>query len=79
MPRFVAEAAAVSGFSGIICACVRFPGDNLIIFDPNWSPAMLGEPVSVTLDESAMRLRANFFINQGEVFITPHEIGDLLP
>lgn len=79
VPRFVAETAAACGFCGIICGCVRFPGENLIVFNPKWSPKMLGEPVSVTLDQSSMRLRDNFFINQGEVFITPHEIGDLLP
>ena len=39
---------------------------NLVVFDRNWCPKALGQPVSVKLDESAMRLRENFFWNKGE-------------
>ena len=69
--RFVAEAASASGFSGILCGSVRYPGENLVVFDASWRPKELGEPVSVTLDESAMRLREGFFWNQGEAFTVP--------
>lgn len=64
--RFVGEAASASDFTGILCGNVRYPGENLVVFDPNWSPKELGEPVSVKLDENDMRLRENFFWNQGE-------------
>ncbi len=69
--RFVAEAASASGFAGILCGSVRYPGENLVVFDPNWCPKKLGEPVSVTLVESAMNLREGFFWNQGEAFTIP--------
>jgi hypothetical protein len=69
--RFIAEAAITSGFVGILCLNVRYPGENLVMFDPNWNPKELGEPISVKLDESAIRLRENFFLNQGEAFIIP--------
>jgi hypothetical protein len=75
--RFVAEAAASCGFKGILCGCVRFPGENLIVFDPTWCPKELGEPVPLTLDEDVMRLRKNFYINQGEAFISPDEIDEI--
>lgn len=69
--RFVAEAASASGFAGILCTSVRFPGENLVVFDPTWRPTPLGEPISVTLDQSTMRLRDGYFLNQGEAFTIP--------
>lgn len=69
--RFIAEAASVSGFTGILCGSVRYPGENLVVFDPNWCPKELGESVSVALDKNAMRLREDFFWNQGEAFTIP--------
>jgi hypothetical protein len=63
---FVAEAANAFGFAGILCASVRYPAENLVVFDPNWCPKELGDPVEVKLDENAMRLRDSFFWNQGE-------------
>jgi hypothetical protein len=50
---------------------VRYPAENLVVFDPNWCPKELGEPVVVTLDENAMRLRESFFWNQGEALTIP--------
>lgn len=70
MSRFVAEIASASGFAGILCGSVRYPGENLIVFDPSWCPKNLGDPVSVTLDENAIRLRNDFFWNRGEAFTT---------
>lgn len=69
--RFVAEAAAAAGFTGILCQSVRYPGENLIAFDPAWSPKTLGEPQSVSLDSDALRLRENYFFNEGQALIIP--------
>lgn len=69
--RFVAEAATAAGFTGILCGSVRYPGENLVVFDPNWSPKPLGEPIEVALDENALRLRENFFSNQDETLTVP--------
>ncbi|MDB6065395.1 MAG: hypothetical protein JWR26_1603 [Pedosphaera sp.] len=69
--RFVAEATNAAGFEGILCGSVRYPGENLVVFDSNWSPKPIGDPVSVTLDEDAMRLRKNYFLNQGEGLAIP--------
>lgn len=62
--RFVAEAAIAAGFTGILCNSVRFPGQNLIVFDPKWIPTTVGEPVLVALDESALATRENYFFFQ---------------
>jgi hypothetical protein len=75
--RFVAEAASAEGFMGILCGSVRYPGENLIMFDPAWSPKPLGEPREVALDADALRLREDYFLNQGEAFIIP-DFPDLL-
>jgi hypothetical protein len=72
--RFVAEAASAAGFTGILCTSVRYPGENLVVFNPSWSPKFVGDPVLVTLDEDSMRLRKNYFFNQGEGLTIP-EIG----
>jgi len=69
--RFVAEAASAANLTGILCNSVRYPGDNLIVFDSYWSPKLVGDPVSVTLDEDALRLRQNYFFNQGEGLTIP--------
>ena len=67
--RFVAEAANAAGFTGILCASVRYPGENLVVFDSSWNPKTVGDPLLVTMDEASMSLRKNYFINQGEVLI----------
>jgi hypothetical protein len=69
--RFVAEAASAAGFTGILCGSVRYPGENLVVFDPNWSPKALGEPKAVALDADALRLREGYFWNQGEALTIP--------
>jgi len=74
--RFVAEAANAAGFTGILCASVRYPGENLVVFDSSWSPITVGDPVLVALDEDSMRLRKNYFLNQGEVLIL-HGLQDI--
>jgi hypothetical protein len=40
--RFVGEAASASGFSGILCGSARYPGENLVVFDPEWCPKPVG-------------------------------------
>lgn len=74
--RLVAEAASAAGFTGILCGSVRYPGENLVVFDPAWSPKPVGEPVEVALDEDALRLREGFFWNQGEALTIP-DFSDL--
>jgi hypothetical protein len=74
--RFVAEAANGAGFTGILCASVCYAGENLVVFDPNWSPNPVGEPVELTLDDDALRLREGLFWNQGEAFTIP-DLPDL--
>jgi hypothetical protein len=69
--RYVAEVANANGFAGILCRSARYPGENLTVFDSAWSPKSLGEPTFVALDESAIRIRENYFINQGEGMILP--------
>jgi hypothetical protein len=69
--RFVAEAASAVGFTGILCGSVRYPGENLVVFDSAWSPKPLGEPIEVTLDKDALRLREGYFWNQGEALTIP--------
>lgn len=71
LARFVAEAAGASGFAGILCGSVRYPGENLVVFDPNWCPKPLGEPVSVTLDENAKCLRESLVCYRGDVVTIP--------
>jgi hypothetical protein len=81
VPRFVAEAAEMAAFKGILCRSVRFPGDNLIVFDTNWTPKSVGTPRMVTLDAAALRLLDNYFLNQGEGLVlpdlpdVPHDLG----
>jgi|ERR1043165_1003683 hypothetical protein len=69
--RFVADTASRAGFRGILCGSVRYPGENLVVFDPSWCPKPVGEALLVKLDADAMRLRENFFWNQGEPIIVP--------
>lgn len=74
--RFVAEAASAAGFNGILCGCVRYPGENLVVFDPAWNPKPLGEPKQVRLDSDALHLREGHFWNQGEALTIP-DFSDL--
>jgi hypothetical protein len=74
--RFVAEAASAAGFTGILCGSVRYPGENLVVFDPAWTPKSLGEPREVALDADALRLREGYFWNQGEALTIP-DFSDL--
>ena len=76
--RFVGEAASAAGFTGILCGSVRYPGENLVVFDPAWNPKPLGEPLEVVLDKDALGLREGYFWNQGEALIFPAgRIGEL--
>ena len=68
VPRFIAEAAGAAGFNGIICQSVRFPGENLVIFDATWCPKAVGEPILVSLDENSLRTREGYIWNHGEGF-----------
>jgi len=69
--RYVAEAACAAGFRGLLCGSVRYPGENLVVFDSSWSPKPVGDPVLVKLDDDSMRLRKNYFFNQGEGLTIP--------
>ena len=67
--RFIAEAASAAGFTGILCGSVRYPGENLVVFDPTWSPRAVGESFEVILDEDALRMREGYFWHEGEALI----------
>jgi hypothetical protein len=69
--RFVAEAARHAGFKGILCGSTRYPGENLIVFDSNWAPKTICEPIHVTLDADGMKTVQNYIWNQGEGFVLP--------
>jgi hypothetical protein len=68
LTRFVAEAAKQAGFNGILYQSVRYPGDNLVVFDAGWKPTPIGEPYEVVLDEKAQYTRKYFGFNRGKTY-----------
>jgi len=50
LTRFVADAASVAGFSGILYASVRSFGDNLVVFDQACRPQTLGHPEFIEVE-----------------------------
>ncbi len=75
LPRFVADAAEADGFAGILCGSVRFPGTNLVVFDPNWDAKPEGAPQHLTLDPEDLEIRNNLYWVDG----TLHQIVPLNP
>ncbi|HEV7926090.1 MAG TPA: RES family NAD+ phosphorylase [Verrucomicrobiae bacterium] len=63
LTRYVAEAAEAAGFVGILYRSVRDPwGENLVVFDPDWHPTVIGEPQQIALPDGAEK---NFHVFDG--------------
>src|ERR1035437_652974 len=66
MPRFVAEAARYSGFSGVLYSSIRYRWQNLVVFDSDWNPKTDGDSYELSLTEEDLIVEGNFVFNQGE-------------
>ena len=65
IPRFIAEAARYSGFSGVLYSSIRYRCQNLVVFDYDWYPKTDGDSYELSLTEEDS-LDNNFTFNQGE-------------
>jgi hypothetical protein len=65
IPRFVAEAARYSGFSGVLYSSIRYRWQNLVVFDSDCNPKVDGDSYELSLTEEDS-IDRNFTFNQGE-------------
>jgi hypothetical protein len=66
MTRFIADAAHYCGFSGVLYSSVRFPRQNLVVFDYDWIPKADGDSYEICLTPEDLIAEGNFVFNQGE-------------
>lgn len=65
VPRFVADGARHTGFSGIWFRSTRSFGENLVLFDTRMPLLPIGEPKLVRLDDKDAERRDGLFLYQG--------------